>query len=113
MAGGGAGRCGKHKHSRSGVSRSGGRVHADHVVVPELEAALKELAAKGPRPWTPREEAILIRYYRYGMVNYIARYLGRSVSSVYNKAKRMGLRCGSGHVPSDGPAESKGGGQNG
>ena len=62
------------------------------LVIPELE----KIAAQGisKKPWTDDEEAILRQYNgRVSRVD-IAKYLGRSVPSVTNKAQYLGLRYG-------------------
>ncbi|MEM4958445.1 MAG: hypothetical protein QXX12_01045 [Nanopusillaceae archaeon] len=60
-------------------------------MIPELEEALQR-ATRRYRPWTPEEEAILRRYYRWGMARHIAQYLNRPLASVYWKAAELGLQ---------------------
>lgn len=59
--------------------------------IPELE----ELVGTNPyRPWTGEEESVIRAYYGRVPTKRLAEYLDRTLSSVQNKAQRMGLRRG-------------------
>ncbi len=59
------------------------------ISIPELEEAAKHY--QHGRIWTQEEEDILREYYRRVAPDEIAKYLKRTVNSIYNKAGSMGL----------------------
>jgi hypothetical protein len=67
---------------------NGGR--GEEVIIPELE---RELETYDPRyrEWTEKEEGIMLRYYGKVSMDSLIKQLGRTKTSIFGKASRMGL----------------------
>jgi transcriptional regulator of aromatic amino acid metabolism len=61
----------------------------EEFVVPELEPFVGETRNK---KWTPYEENVLKTYYGKVPAEKISEYLGRTLTSILNKARNMGIR---------------------
>ncbi len=59
----------------------------------KMEEELERMAEEGPavKPWQQRENDILRKFYGRVSARNIASMLGRSVTSIYQKADGMGL----------------------
>ena len=74
------------------------RPAADAILIPQDEAYCEALEGLAPRnrPWTPREEAIVRRYYARGVpAQRIAAQIGRAFNAVQARAARLGVRFAS------------------
>ena len=60
------------------------------IIIPELEELVKVFKPLH-KPWTDEEVAIVIKYYPIMDTKKLSLYLGRSLVSVYNKSRALGL----------------------
>lgn len=60
----------------------------DDIEVPELEIAVKKFK---PLLWTEYDEKLMKKYYGKVPNKMLAKYMKRSLDSVYGKARRMNL----------------------
>ena len=66
---------------------------SDEIAIEELEELLKHGNASLMKlPWTPEEDAVLMKYYNKVPVRLIAQHIeGRTINAVQNRAVRLGL----------------------
>ena len=75
--------------ARDRYTASGSSKPADVLTLPDLDALMK---APRYRFWADKEEATMSKYYGKVPTRELAMAMGRSISSVRNKADLMGLQ---------------------
>jgi len=63
------------------------------VSVPELDELIRTTKPRSV-PWTENDESVMRQYYGKVSAKELAKYLGRRLSAVTNKARYMGLQRG-------------------
>lgn len=63
------------------------------ILIPDLEQAMEDYNPRY-KGWSQKEEAIMLKYYNKVSIDALIKTLGRSKSSIQDKASRMGITGG-------------------